>query len=103
VRTEPEDLEDIKRHAQADIQPLLDEAAALIEAAGVPVEATLEWETAHTALLDVARRRRADLIVVGAHGSDATGRAIGRVLLGSTSSRLLHYSDVPVLVVPHGD
>ena len=103
VRTEPGDLEDLKRHAQASIQPLLDEASARIEAAGVPVEATLEWETASAALLDVAQKHRADLIVVGAHGIDATGRAIGRVLLGSTSSRLLHYSDVPVLVVPHGD
>jgi nucleotide-binding universal stress UspA family protein len=95
-----DDLEDLKRHATADLQPLLDEAGELVSAAGVPVETTLEWEAASDALIDVAKRQDADVIVVGAHGASAVGHALGRALLGSTSVKLLHYSPVPVLVVP---
>ena len=97
-----DDVEDLKRHATTQLQPVLEEASARVAAAGVPVETTLEWEASYIAVLDVATKHDADLIVVGAHGADSVGRAVGRALLGSTSSRLLHYSDVPVLVVPHG-
>jgi len=97
---DPTDVEDLKRHAQANIQPLLDEASARIAAAGLAVETTVEWEHPATALLDVAKEYNADLIVVGTHGTDAMGRAIGRVLLGSTPTKLVHWSRIPVLVVP---
>jgi len=97
------ELESLKRHAQANIQPLLDEASARITAAGVPVEVTLEWDTPVAALLDVAEKQKADLIVVGTHGADSIGHAIGRVILGSTPTRLVHLSRIPVLVVPKPD
>jgi len=83
--------------AEAAIRPLLDEAAARIAAAGVGVESTLQSKSASAALLDVAEREDADMIVVGSHGTGA----IRGVLLGSTPYKLLHHSHVPVLVVPH--
>ena len=98
-----DDLEGLKRHATADLQPLLDEACARSTATCVSAEATLEWESASAALIDVAKREEADRIVVGAHGEDAVGHSLGRALLGSTSAKLLHYSSVPVLVVPLAD
>jgi nucleotide-binding universal stress UspA family protein len=47
-------------------------------------------------LLKAARRSDADLIVLGTHGS---GRGT-RLLFGSTLTRLLHKTRLPVLVVP---
>jgi nucleotide-binding universal stress UspA family protein len=48
------------------------------------------------ALVDVARAREADEIVVGSHGR---GR-LARTALGSVSHDLLHRSEVPVVVIP---
>jgi nucleotide-binding universal stress UspA family protein len=48
------------------------------------------------ALLEVAERREATLIVVGSYGESP----IKGALLGSTPHRLLHLSTRPVLVVP---
>lgn len=47
-------------------------------------------------LLDAAREKRAAAIVVGSHGEGAMSAAF----LGSTALKLLHHSDIPVLVVP---
>jgi nucleotide-binding universal stress UspA family protein len=49
-------------------------------------------------LLDTARQLGADVLVCGTRGRGVFARA----LLGSTSSRLLHDTDVPLLVVPDG-
>jgi nucleotide-binding universal stress UspA family protein len=53
---------------------------------------------AWAALLDAAHRLDADVLVCGTRGRGAFARA----LLGSTSSSLLHHTDVPLLVVPDG-
>lgn len=49
-------------------------------------------------LMELARRRGADAIVIGS----APGGATGRITLGSTADQLLHASSVPVLLAPHG-
>jgi nucleotide-binding universal stress UspA family protein len=46
-------------------------------------------------ILTLAQRRKADLIVTGAKGLGA----IGRLLLGSVSTRIVQHSDCSVLVV----
>ena len=53
---------------------------------------------AWAALLDAAHRLGADVLICGTRGRGAFTRA----LLGSTSSSLLHSTDVPLLVVPDG-
>lgn len=63
--------------------------------ADVQVRAALPEGTPSLALLELARRKRADLLVVGRHGA---GRLRG-FLLGSTAERLTHAADAPVLVV----
>ncbi len=97
----PAETEELKRKATAALQPLLDEACARLGDSGVPVEALLAWEHPADALVAVARKESADLIVIGAHGIDSIGHTFGNIILGSTASRLLHQSAVPVLVVPH--
>ena len=46
-----------------------------------------------------AREKKAVAIVVGSHGEGAMSAAF----LGSTALKLLHHSDIPVLVVPRHD
>lgn len=53
---------------------------------------------AWAALLEAAHRLGADVLISGTRGRGGFARA----LLGSTSSNLLHHTDVPLLVVPDG-
>lgn len=91
------EVERSREHARPAENALLQEAAALISAAGVSVASTIEWKTPWHAVLDVAEEEDADMIVVGSHGLGATR---GRVL-GSVPHKLLNHSRIPVLVVPH--
>ena len=52
-------------------------------------------DNAPNALLDVARRFEVDAIVVGSNGHERFGH-----LVGANIGRLLHLSDIPVIVVP---
>lgn len=73
-----------------------EEALAAAQAANVEAEVALVDEKPVDALLRLAERRDARMIVVGSHGeSPLTG-----ALLGSVSYKLLHRSSKPVLVVP---
>jgi universal stress protein A len=73
VRTHRQQLEDLPRVRQVGV-------------AGQPVEA----------ILDVARRAGAGMIVVGSHGRPAVAAA----LLGSTADAVVRRSGLPVLAVP---
>ena len=67
--------------------------AAGFDARPLPVrEERKTWRT----LLQAADEHHASVIVAGAHGMSG----IGRALLGSVSTGLVHHSQVPVLVVP---
>jgi nucleotide-binding universal stress UspA family protein len=47
-------------------------------------------------IADVARETGADLVVVGSHGHTA----VGSLLLGSVTQKLLHVAPCPVLAIP---
>jgi nucleotide-binding universal stress UspA family protein len=85
-----------RRQAGETAQQGVDRARALgLQAEVVPVDPSAP---AWAALLDAAHRLGADVLACGTRGRGAFARA----LLGSTSSRLLHHTDVPLLVVPDG-
>lgn len=79
----PEDVEDIQRQALDEVDPALELRRRL-----------LNGRTAE-ALAD-ACRDDVDLLVVGSRGYGT----VERVLLGSTSTELIHRAPCPVLVVP---
>jgi nucleotide-binding universal stress UspA family protein len=87
------------RAEERGIQEQLAKLAAELSAEGI--EASLEitgdagTRPAH-AVAEVARNSGADLIVAGTRGHTA----ISGLLVGSVTSRLLHISHCPVLVVP---
>jgi nucleotide-binding universal stress UspA family protein len=63
----------------------------------VPIECdVVESPSVHQEILCQARRRTADLIVLGSHGRSG----FDRFLLGSVTERLLRHAPCPVLVVP---
>jgi nucleotide-binding universal stress UspA family protein len=78
-----------------DVAPLLGEAVAVAQAAGVAVQALPRPGDPADALLDVAEERDADLIVVGNKGTSGARR----FLLGSVPNRVSHHAPCSVLII----
>lgn len=75
---------------------VLEEAKHQAEAAGIVVELELVAKKASEAIVDVAEKRDARMIVVGSYGDPP----LKGMILGSTPNKLLHIAERPVLVVP---
>jgi nucleotide-binding universal stress UspA family protein len=75
---------------------VLGEARTMAEQIGISVE-LLHVPNAHpaTTIIETAKSRGCDLIVMGSHGR----RGIGKLFLGSQTSEVLADGNVPVLVV----
>ena len=82
------------RYQQA--QHSLQEWTAPLAGTSVPVETRVIEGGAGAALLEVANDGTTDLLVVGTRGRGG----FAELLLGSTALKLLHHSDVPVVLVP---
>ena len=67
-----------------------------IEQAGVSVSALMAYGPPAQQIVETARKRGADLIVMGTHGR--TG--IQHLLIGSVAERVVRLAPCPVLVVP---
>ncbi|SFI68759.1 universal stress protein [Bradyrhizobium sp. Gha] len=76
---------------------VLEQARAMAERIGMSVE-LLHVPNSHpaTAIVETARSRRCDLIVMASHGR----RGLRKLFLGSQTSEVLVNGNVPVLVVP---
>jgi nucleotide-binding universal stress UspA family protein len=75
------------------------EAVEELQAAGVAASGDAREGKPVDVLLEAAREKKAAAIIVGSHGEGAMSAAF----LGSTALKLLHHSDIPVLVVPRHD
>lgn len=85
-------------HSQARRQEARDAVAriaAFMEKEGIPAEGEVVEGRPETAIVEAAKRRGADLIVVGRKGRTA----LNRVLIGSVSERVVGLADCAVLVV----
>jgi nucleotide-binding universal stress UspA family protein len=63
---------------------------------GHTVDVVVTQGAPHECIVELAKAKSADLIVVGMHGHGI----VGHILMGSTSERILHHAPCPVLVVP---
>ena len=88
-----EHVEDAQRTADAGARVATD--AGLAVASASVVGAGQAWR----AILSAAAELEAEVVVCGSRGQGA----VGRVVLGSTSSSVLHHADRPVLVVPESE
>ncbi|HET7426543.1 MAG TPA: universal stress protein [Gemmatimonadales bacterium] len=87
---------------EPDIKEKIREQAEDLESAGVPVTTEFiggHYGVAAHAIAEAAARDGADLIVVGTRGHSA----LGGLMLGSVTQRLLHIAPCPVLAVPLRD
>ncbi len=88
-----------RRADEGEVQARLRKLAAEFTEEGLSVSVEIRGEVgarpAHE-IVNVAREAGADLIVAGTRGLSA----IGGLLLGSVTQRLLHLAPCPVLVVP---
>jgi len=86
--------------AQLGRQAVVDARAALAKLAaglkGLRTRTQVRIGTAHEAILDEAKRRKADLIVIGSQGHTLTER----LAIGSTAERVTRKAPIPVLVTP---
>ena len=81
----------IRERAEDQLRKLAEEA----KRAGVDAETVVVCGCPDQAIVDVAARRGADLIVVGTHGR----RGAARLFLGSVASRVIATAPCPVLTV----
>ena len=86
-----------------DIGPELDRAAeglateeARVRDAGVVCESATLVGRADQEIVERARERAADLIIMGTHGRSGLAHAI----LGSNTARVIQHAPCPVLIVP---
>jgi nucleotide-binding universal stress UspA family protein len=93
-REAPRDLQWMV-NAREDVEATLREAAAVVEAAGVPVTTYACEGDPADAILDAAEERGADLVVVGNKGM--TGAK--RFLLGSVPNKVSHHAPCSVLII----
>ena len=91
-----EEVREHRRPLREHAQQLTVAALARAEAAGVDAETELVDERPAPALVELADRHDARMIVVGSYGE----RPIKGAILGSTPHKLLYLAGRPVLVVP---
>jgi nucleotide-binding universal stress UspA family protein len=89
------DPDEVRENLRADAREAIAAVEQAAEEAGVDCETAIEEGPPPERLLEAIARTGADVVVLG-----ATGRsAFKRLVLGSTTERLLSESPVPVVVV----
>jgi nucleotide-binding universal stress UspA family protein len=86
---------DLIEARRKDLEEMVSRAEATLREAGFPTEGRVLIGDPRQALVEVAERERADLLVVGSRGR--TG--ISRLMLGSVSSHVVAHAPCSVLVV----
>lgn len=89
------DVVALLQEAEQQAREYLNGLAARLRAEGLAVETFVRDDLAPIAILDVAEKQSADVIVMSTHGRSG----IGRWVMGSVADRILRASTVPVLLV----
>ena len=92
VMSAPVDLANVL----ADASDQLDAVVRRVRAAGLVCTGASEVGRTDAEIVDYARSRHANIIVVGSHGRHGFSHAI----LGSVAEKVVRYAPCPVLVVP---
>ena len=84
----------------AEVREHLDKAKEKVDAANISCETIVHMGgKPHEFIVDEAKKRDIDLIVLGTHGRSG----LKRVLLGSVAQNVLGHAPCPVLVVPDAE
>ncbi|MGH8668513.1 MAG: universal stress protein [Burkholderiales bacterium] len=85
----------VQRYYQEEGDARLAAAKRKLDAARIPYEARVLVGPVAETIVKHAKDKRCDLIFIGTRGMSE----IGKALLGSTATKVLHISDIPVLLV----
>ena len=85
----------IRKYYEQEGQAQLAAAKRRLDAAGIPYEAQVLVGPVAETLVKHAKDQRCDLIYIGTRGMSE----IGKALVGSTATKVLHISEIPVLLV----
>ena len=85
----------LERYYNEEGESMLAAAKKKLDAAGVPYQARVLVGPVAETIVRHAKSTRCELIYIGTRGMSE----IGKALLGSTATKVLHISDVPVLLV----
>ena len=85
----------LQRYYQEEGEKCLAEAKKLLDKAGIPYEAQVLVGEPAEAIVKQCQKTRCDFVALGAKGRSA----LGDMLLGSTASKVLQLSDIPVFLV----
>jgi nucleotide-binding universal stress UspA family protein len=85
----------IRQYYEDEGKAALARAKKLLGAGGIRYEARILVGPVAETIAQEAKRTRSDLVIIGTRGMSAAAN----LLLGSTATRLLHVSEVPVLLV----
>ena len=85
----------VQRYYREEGEAALDGARKLLDAAAVAYRTTLLVGNPANAIVKHAKAGRFDLIVVGNAGRSG----VGNLLIGSVASKVLHLSEIPVMLV----
>lgn len=90
-------VKNIKEVYRKHGEKILSEAEAIAKREGMQIETVLGDGVIHEAIIDMAESRDCDLIVMGRRGLSNFDRTV----MGSTTARVIGYSPIDVLVIPH--
>jgi len=85
----------LERYYREEGESMLAAARKKLDGAGIAYEARVLVGPIAETVVKHARDKRCDLIYIGTRGMGQLGKA----LIGSTASKVLHISDIPVLLV----
>jgi nucleotide-binding universal stress UspA family protein len=85
----------IERYYQEEGEKTLAESKKLLDKAGIGYQAQVLVGEPAEAIVKHCKKARCDFIALGAKGRSA----LGDMLLGSTASKVIQLSDVPVLLI----
>ena len=78
------------------VHEYLDHMADKLRSEGIKAEASILEGAAYENIIDYARRHSIELIVMSSHGHGG----LRRMLLGSTTDRVIRGGEIPVMVIP---
>ena len=89
---------DYAKVALAELRPFVAKALPASTMKAISIRYAVETGDATRMIVSAAQRFRCDLIVMGTHGLSG----LEKVLIGSTTERVLHRASLPVLAIPLG-
>lgn len=105
---DPDALQEIKEdNNDIDVEKIIDDkkgpewqncarVSEMAHAANLTVSCDVRIGNPAEEIVDFAREKGADLVVLGSHGRSSVGNAV----MGSITTGVLHKGDLPVLVIP---